>query len=139
MICYKVTHKYKLQDHFECKDIGIYSSISNAENAIEILKIKEGFKEHTHKYRLYSLDNSNNHEDLKIIDNRDNKENQTIENNIGNNESEQPKEPNTQPEEQPQPSPQQPIPQEPTEETENEDKPIEECTETTCDNPTQNN
>ena len=28
-------------------------------------KIKEGFKEHTHKYRLYSLDNSNNHEDLK--------------------------------------------------------------------------
>ena len=27
-------------------------------------KIKEGFKEHTHKYRLYSLDNSNNHEDL---------------------------------------------------------------------------
>ena len=45
MIFYKVTHKYKLQGRFECKDIGIYSSISNAENAIEILKIKEGFKD----------------------------------------------------------------------------------------------
>ena len=28
-------------------------------------KISEGFKEHTHKYRLYSLDNSNNYDDLK--------------------------------------------------------------------------
>lgn len=28
-------------------------------------KISDGFKEHTHKYRLYSLDNSNNYEDLK--------------------------------------------------------------------------
>ena len=45
MIFYKVTHKYKLQGRFECKDIGIYSSISNAEKAIELLKIKEGFKD----------------------------------------------------------------------------------------------
>ncbi len=28
-------------------------------------KISDGFKEHTHKYRLYSLDNSNNYEDLR--------------------------------------------------------------------------
>lgn len=28
-------------------------------------KILDGFKEHKHKYRLYSLDNSNNYEDLK--------------------------------------------------------------------------
>lgn len=28
-------------------------------------KISEGFKEHTHKYRLYSLDNSNNYDDLR--------------------------------------------------------------------------
>lgn len=28
-------------------------------------KISEGFKEHKHKYRLYSLDNSNNYDDLK--------------------------------------------------------------------------
>lgn len=28
-------------------------------------KVLEGFKEHTHKYRLYSLDNSNNYDDLR--------------------------------------------------------------------------
>ena len=28
-------------------------------------KTSAGFKEHKHKYRLYSLDNSNNYEDLK--------------------------------------------------------------------------
>lgn len=28
-------------------------------------KVLDGFKEHTHKYRLYSLDNSNNYEDLR--------------------------------------------------------------------------
>ncbi len=45
MIYYKVVHKYKLIDHFERKDIGIYSSISNAEKAIELLKDKDGFKD----------------------------------------------------------------------------------------------
>ena len=45
MICYKVTHKYKLHDHFECKDIGVYSSTFNAEKAIELLKNKDGFKD----------------------------------------------------------------------------------------------
>ena len=45
MICYKVIHKYKLIDHFERKDIGIYSSLANAEKAIELLKNKNGFKD----------------------------------------------------------------------------------------------
>lgn len=43
MICYKVTHKYKLDNHFERKDIGIYSSEENAQNAVEELKTKTGF------------------------------------------------------------------------------------------------
>ena len=45
MICYKVIHKYRLQGHYECKDIGIYSSILNAKNAIEVLKDKNGFRD----------------------------------------------------------------------------------------------
>lgn len=43
MIFYKVTHKYKLNDHLERKDIGIYSSEENASNAVEELKQKAGF------------------------------------------------------------------------------------------------
>ncbi len=43
MIFYKVTHKYKLDNHFERKDIGIYSSEGNARNAVEELKQKIGF------------------------------------------------------------------------------------------------
>ena len=43
MICYKVTHKYKLDNHFERKDIGIYSSEENAQNAVEELKPQTGF------------------------------------------------------------------------------------------------
>ena len=43
MIFYKVTHKYKLDNHFERKDIGIYSSEENARNAVEGLKQKNGF------------------------------------------------------------------------------------------------
>ena len=51
MICYKVIHKYKLQDHFECKGIGVYSSLFNAQNAIELLKTKEGFKDTAHGFK----------------------------------------------------------------------------------------
>ena len=43
MMFYKVTHKYKLDNHFERKDIGIYSSKENAEIAVEALKQKNGF------------------------------------------------------------------------------------------------
>ena len=43
MIFYKVTHKHKLDNHFERKDIGIYSSEENARNAVEELKQKIGF------------------------------------------------------------------------------------------------
>ena len=43
MIFYKVTHKYKLDGHFEQKDIGIYSSEQNARNVVEGLKQKPGF------------------------------------------------------------------------------------------------
>lgn len=34
MICWKVSHKHKLIDHIERKDIGIYSSLENAEKAV---------------------------------------------------------------------------------------------------------
>lgn len=43
MTLYKVSHKYILNDHFERKNIGIYSSEENARNAIEQLKQKPGF------------------------------------------------------------------------------------------------
>jgi len=52
MIFYKVTHKYKLRDHFESMDIGVYSSISNAENAIEHLKDKDGFRDTVDGFRI---------------------------------------------------------------------------------------
>ena len=45
MIFWKVSHKYKLIDHIERKDIGIYSTKENAENAILALKNKSGFKD----------------------------------------------------------------------------------------------
>lgn len=32
MICWKVSHKYKLIDHIERKDIGIYSTLEKAKN-----------------------------------------------------------------------------------------------------------
>ena len=43
MTLYKVSHKYILDDHFERKDIGIYSSEENARSAVEELKQKTGF------------------------------------------------------------------------------------------------
>ena len=52
MICYKVIHKYKQQNHFECKGIGIYSSICKAENAIELLKNKDGFKNTAYGFKI---------------------------------------------------------------------------------------
>lgn len=43
MFYYKVEHKYKLIDHIDTKNIGIYSSLENANNAIKVLELKEGF------------------------------------------------------------------------------------------------
>ena len=52
MICWKVSHKYKLIDHFERKDIGIYSSLENAEKAVALLKTKSGFKDTADGFRI---------------------------------------------------------------------------------------
>ena len=52
MICWKVSHKYKLADHFERKDIGIYSSLENAEKAVAFLKTKSGFKDTADGFRI---------------------------------------------------------------------------------------
>lgn len=52
MICWKVSHKYKLIDHIERKDIGIYSSLEKAENAIASLKTKSGFKDTADGFRI---------------------------------------------------------------------------------------
>lgn len=43
MFYYKVIHKYKLIDHIENKNIGIYSSLENATKAVKELENKEGF------------------------------------------------------------------------------------------------
>ena len=52
MICWKVSHKYKLIDHIERKDIGIYSSLENAEKAVDSLKTKSGFKDTADGFRI---------------------------------------------------------------------------------------
>jgi hypothetical protein len=52
MIYYKVVHRYKLIDHFECKDIGIYSSLANAEKAMTLLRDKSGFKETANGFKI---------------------------------------------------------------------------------------
>ena len=52
MIYYKVVHRYKLIDHFECKDIGIYSSLANAEKAMTLLRDKSGFKEMANGFKI---------------------------------------------------------------------------------------
>jgi len=52
MICWKVSHKYKLIDHIERKDIGIYSSLENAEKAVASLKTKSGFKDTADGFRI---------------------------------------------------------------------------------------
>lgn len=52
MICYKVTHRHKLSGHFEYKDIGVYSSMANAEAAIEHLKSKKGFSESINGFKI---------------------------------------------------------------------------------------
>ena len=48
MIFYKVTHKYKQDNRFERKNIGIYSSEKNARNAVEELKQKIGLCVYDH-------------------------------------------------------------------------------------------
>ena len=52
MICWKVSHKYKLTDHMERKNIGIYSSLENAEKAAALLKNKSGFRDTTEGFRI---------------------------------------------------------------------------------------
>ena len=52
MICWKVSHQYKLTDHIERKNIGIYSSLENAENAIALLKTKSGFQNTVDGFRI---------------------------------------------------------------------------------------
>lgn len=51
MILYKLFHKYKLDDHYENMDIGIYSSRNIAESAINDLK-KSGFKDTTDGFKI---------------------------------------------------------------------------------------
>lgn len=55
MICWKVSHKYKLIDHIERKDIGIYSSLENAEKAVASLKTKSGFKDTTDGFKIVKI------------------------------------------------------------------------------------
>ena len=52
MICWKVSHKYKLINHIERKDIGIYSSLEKAEKAVVSLKTKNGFKDTVEGFRI---------------------------------------------------------------------------------------
>ena len=55
MICWKVSHKYKLIDHIERKDIGIYSSLEKAENAEALLKTKSGFKDTADGFKIVKI------------------------------------------------------------------------------------
>lgn len=46
MFYYKVIHKYKLENHNEVKEIGVFDSKNKALDAIECVKNKPGFKEY---------------------------------------------------------------------------------------------
>ncbi len=54
---YRLDHIYKLDHHFEYKQIGIFSSEENAQAAIQFIKNKPGFCDYpagfTIKRRLY--------------------------------------------------------------------------------------
>ena len=52
MIYWKVSHQYKLLDHIERKDIGIYSSLENAQKAVALLKTKRGFQDTADGFRI---------------------------------------------------------------------------------------
>ena len=54
MIYWKVSHKCKLAGHIERKDIGIYSSLENAEKAIALLKTKSGFMDTVDGFETYT-------------------------------------------------------------------------------------
>ena len=49
---YKVTHKHKLDNHFEKKHIGIYSTILLAQEAIKSLEDKSGFSSTIDGFRI---------------------------------------------------------------------------------------
>ena len=52
MICYKVTHKHRLDDHMERKAIGIYSTYENACAAVAQLTDKPGFCDTQDGFRI---------------------------------------------------------------------------------------
>ena len=52
MICWKVSHKYKLIDHIERKDIVIYSTL---EKAVALLKTKSGFKDTADGFKIVKI------------------------------------------------------------------------------------
>lgn len=52
MIFYKVSHKCTVNNRLERKEIGIYSSETNATNAVELLKTKDGFKETADGFKI---------------------------------------------------------------------------------------
>lgn len=52
MVFYRVTHKRKLDKHFESKEIGIFSTTGNAESAIDALKQQPGFINHQNGFKI---------------------------------------------------------------------------------------
>lgn len=52
MFYFKLLHKYRLDDHFETKEIGIYSSPDLAAAAIEQLTCKPGFADHPEAFQI---------------------------------------------------------------------------------------
>ena len=52
---WKVSHKHKLIDRIERKEIGIYSSKEKAEKALEQLKTKNGFKDTVDGFKITKI------------------------------------------------------------------------------------
>ena len=52
MICWKVSHEHRLVGHVERKDIGIYSSLENAAEAVTTLKVKNGFRNTVEGFKI---------------------------------------------------------------------------------------
>ena len=49
---YKVTHKHKLDNHYERKDIGIYTNLLLEQEAVKSLKDKPGLSSTVNGFRI---------------------------------------------------------------------------------------
>ena len=55
MFIYKVIHKYNLDKDFEIKEIGVFDSKEKAQDAIDTIKNKSGFKDYQDGFSIKKI------------------------------------------------------------------------------------